>query len=226
MTLQDIYEKKFFVFDAFGTLFKTGEISEDITAIAKDKTSELLNTWRSKQLQYTWLRNEMNQYQPFSVVTRDALDYSMRLHKIDDKRIFDILLPIYDSPSLIDGAKDLLISLKKLGKTTAILSNGTHSMLNNGVNHTGISPVIDMILSVDDIKIFKPRPQVYQMALKKLTTNPSQLVFFSSNQWDISGASIFGLDTCWINQYNETKEGLPFGTVVEVSGLNALRKLE
>ena len=84
---------------------------------------------------------------------------------------------------------------------------------------TGIAPYVDAILSVDTIGVYKPKPAVYQMVLDQLQTTIDELVFFSSNQWDVSGASIFGLDACWINQYGETKEGLPFGNVVELGSL-------
>ena len=95
-------------------------------------------------------------------------------------------------------------------------------MLNNGVALTGIKNDVDAILSVDDIGIYKPRPAVYQMALNKLGATVEELIFFSSNQWDVSGASVFGLDACWINQYGETREGLPFGSVAETSSLKEL----
>ena len=222
MTLKELSKKQIFVFDAFGTLFKTSEVKAELTKIAGDKTDNLINVWRNKQLQYTWLRNEMNQYQPFSTVTKEALDYSMRLNGITDEKVFDILLPLYDTPSLIEGAKSLLKALKDNGKTIAILSNGTRSMLDNGVQLTGIQYYVDHILSVDDIGVYKPRPAVYQMALDKLSATVEDLIFFSSNQWDVSGASVFGLDACWINQYGETKEGLPFGSVVETKSLKEL----
>ena len=97
-------------------------------------------------------------------------------------------------------------------------------MLDNGVQLTGIQDDVDHILSVDDIGIYKPRPAVYQMALDKLGSTIEELIFFSSNQWDVSGASIFGLDACWINQYGEPKEGLPFGAVVETNSLKAVEE--
>lgn len=222
--IQDIKQKQYFVFDAFGTLFKTSEVKTELAKIAGDKTDNLIQVWRNKQLQYTWLRNEMNQYQPFNLVTKAALDYSMRLNGISNKKVFDILLPLYDTPQLIDGAKNLVKILKDNGKTVAILSNGTRSMLDNGVQLTGIQYYVDTILSVDDIGVYKPRPAVYQMALDKLNTTIKDVVFFSSNQWDISGASTFGLDACWINQYGETKEGLPFGNVVETDSLKGLTR--
>ncbi|MEM1121167.1 MAG: haloacid dehalogenase type II, partial [Bacteroidota bacterium] len=222
MKIDQVSTKKCFVFDAFGTLFKTTEVQAALTKIAGNKTDSLLNVWRSKQLQYTWLRNAMKQYAPFSTVTREALDYSMRLHGITDEKVFDILLPLYDTPQLIDGAKDLLKTLKAQGKTVAILSNGTRSMLDNGVQLTGVQFYVDHILSVDDIGIYKPDPAVYQMALERLGATTDELIFFSSNQWDVSGASTFGLDACWINQYGEVREELPFGMVVEVGSLSEL----
>lgn len=222
LNIKDISNKKYFVFDAFGTLFKTSEVKAALTKIAGDKTDSLILVWRNKQLQYTWLRNEMNQYAPFSTVTKEALDYSMRLHGITDEKVFDILLPLYDTPQLIEGAKPLLKVLKDNGKMVAILSNGTRSMLDNGVQLTSIQYYVDEILSVDDIGIYKPRPAVYQMALDKLGATIEEVIFFSSNQWDVSGASVFGLDACWINQYGEVREGLPFGVVVETKSLTEL----
>jgi 2-haloacid dehalogenase len=222
MTIHSIIEKECFIFDAFGTLFKTSEIKAELKAIIGDKAQALINVWRSKLLQYTWLRNEMNQYQPFDVITKDALDYSMHLNGINNPRVFDILLPLYDRPSLITGAGTLLSTLKSKHKTVAILSNGTPSMLKNGLQLTQITPYVDAILSVDAIKTYKPQPAVYQMALDQLNTDIEKSIFFSSNQWDIAGASIFGLDAVWINQHGETKENLPFGNTLEVTSLTQL----
>ena len=212
------------LFDAFGTLFKASEIGEELKQLAGPNTETLLIVWRRKQLEYTWLRNQMNRYVPFQQVTQEALDYSMRLHGLSNKRIPEILLPIYDSPSLIVGAFELLNRLKEQGKTICILSNGTRAMLDNGVAKTDISHLVDHIFSVDDIGVYKPDPAVYQMAVNALVKPIEKLVFFSSNQWDVSGASVFGLDCVWVNQYGETKEMLPFGEVTELKGLNdALR---
>jgi 2-haloacid dehalogenase len=216
----NIHSKSIFVFDAFGTLFKTSEIDAELQNIAKNKTENLLSVWRKKQLEYTWLRNQMNKYAPFSQVTKEALDYSMRVNQLKNPRIFDLLLPIYDHPNLIDGVREALDSFQE--KTICILSNGTRSMLENGVQKTGIETLVDHIFSVDDLGIYKPRKEVYQMALDQLNVPASEVLFFSSNQWDVSGASIFGLDAVWVNRNNEVREGLPFGEVLEISDLNNL----
>ena len=99
-------------------------------------------------------------------------------------------------------------------------------MLNMGVQIAGIEPLIDHIFSVDDIAIYKPHPSVYEMAVNQLKVPKEELLFFSSNQWDVSGASTYGIDAVWINQYQEVKESLPFGNVYEVSSLSDLLKIE
>lgn len=222
MKKENIQNKSIFIFDAFGTLFKTSEIDDELQQIAKDKTENLISIWRKKQLEYSWLRNQLNQYVPFSQVTKEALDFSMRANGLKNPRIFDLLLPIYDSPSLVKGAFEGLNFLKEKNKTVCILSNGTMAMLENGVRKTGIENMVDHIFSVDEIQIYKPRKEVYQMAMDKLNASVNELLFFSSNQWDVSGASMFGWDTVWVNQYDEVQEGLPFGNVLEIGSLRDL----
>lgn len=213
-------EKSVFIFDAFGTLFKTSKIDIRLHEIAQDKTDKLLEIWRKKQLEYTWLRNQMNQYVPFSTVTKEALTYSMRVNELENTQIYDLLLPIYDNPSLISGVQEALDSFKEM--TICILSNGTRSMLENGVKETGIDNIVNHIFSVDDIGIYKPRKEVYQMALDRLKVPKDQVVFFSSNQWDVSGASNFGLDAVWVNRNRDVLEGLPFGNVLEINSFKEL----
>jgi len=217
-------DKSVFVFDAFGTIFKTSPISLKLQNIIGNKSDLLLETWRRKQLEYSWLRNQMKAYAPFSRVTKEALEYAMNMVGVKDEKIFEILLPIYDLPELIDGAKELLSILKEENKKICILSNGTMTMLKNGVSKTGIELLIDKLFSVDEIEIYKPHPAVYQMALNKLEVSKEELVFFSSNQWDVSGASHFGFDSVWVNQYEETKEKLPFGSIKEVASLRQISK--
>lgn len=214
-----IQDKSIFIFDAFGTLFSTSPVNHQLEKIAGDKTETLLQVWRSKQLQYSWLRGQMKAYVPFNQITKDALQFAMASTGISDPKVFEILLPIYDEPGLIEGAKEMLSLLKSKNKKIAILSNGTLQMLQNGVLKTGIASQVDQLISVDTLGIYKPNPKVYQMALDHFSVPINDLVFFSSNQWDVSGASSFGLHSVWVNQYNETTEVLPFGNVLEVKSL-------
>lgn len=212
--------KSVFIFDAFGTLFKTSKIDPKLHEIAQDKTETLINIWRKKQLEYTWLRNQMNTYAPFSQVTKEALTYSMKVNKLKHPQIYDLLLPIYDNPSLIIGVREALDFFH--GKTICILSNGTRSMLEKGVKETGLEKIVDHIFSVDEIAIYKPRKEVYQMALDQLNIQMDEVLFFSSNQWDVAGASNFGLDAIWVNRGKDVREGLPFGNVLEINSFNEL----
>lgn len=215
-------DKKVFLFDAFGTLFKINPIDDQLKEIAGYKSNQLLNTWRRKQLEYSWLRNQMKQYVPFNIVTKEALQYAMQRHQLTDQRIPELLLPVYEQPLLNDGALELIQKLYAQQKRIGILSNGTKAMLENGVARTNIEKEISIVLSVDTIGIYKPHPEVYRMALTTLDIEASEVLFCSSNQWDVSGASVFGLDTVWINKNSETKECLPFGKVKEVASLSAL----
>lgn len=224
MPIKNFSKKEYFIFDAFGTLFQTSAIDEELKSIAGNKTNDLLQTWRSKQLEYSWLRNQMDAYVPFHQVTKEALDFSMRKHGLRHPQLFDLML-IYNEPSLIAGAYEALNFLKEKNKTVCILSNGTRTMLENGIARTGIKNIIDHVLSVDDIQIYKPRKEVYQMALSQLGAYANEVLFFSSNQWDVSGASTFGLDAVWVNQYDEVREGLPFGNVLEINKLKDLMML-
>jgi 2-haloacid dehalogenase len=144
--------------------------------------------------------------------------------ELEDERVPKVLLPVYDEPYLIEGAYELLGKLKSLGKQTAILSNGSPQMLKSGATRTNILPVIDQLISVDRIRQYKPSPEVYAMALDLLEVDQRNVVFISSNQWDVSGASTFGLDAVWVNQYKETKESLPFGNVMTIENLIKVRE--
>lgn len=218
----NLKDKEVFVFDAFGTLFSTASPGKIYSDIAGNKADDLLKTWRKKQLEYSWLRNQMNQYVPFDQVTKEALQYAMDHIGISDQRIFEILLPIYNEPGLIDGAKELLDFLNRKNRKIVILSNGTLTMLQNGIVKTKIDGIIDLLISVDSIGVYKPDPKVYEYAINQIGEEIGKIVFFSSNQWDVSGASTFGLDTVWINQYQETKEVLPFGATMETASLSQL----
>jgi len=184
MTIKNFSKKEYFIFDAFGTLFQTDSVDEEIKKIVGDKLGSLMEVWRRKQLEYSWLRNQMDAYVPFNQVTKEALDFSIRKNGLRHPQLFDLML-IYNEPSLIDGAFEALNFLKEKNKTVCILSNGTRAMLENGVKKTGIKNIVDHLFTVDDIQIYKPRKEVYQMALSQLGAFANEVLFFSSNQWDV-----------------------------------------
>ncbi|MFK7932258.1 MAG: haloacid dehalogenase type II [Saprospiraceae bacterium] len=194
---------KAYIFDAFGTLFNLDIPANQIDKLADGKGAELLQIWRTKQLEYTWLRTLMQRYQPFNEVTKEALQFAMKSVGVDHPQLTKTLLPIYENANAFPEVKATLEQLKKAGHLVSILSNGTPQMLQNGAKHAAIFDNLDLIISVDDIKVFKPDPRVYNYALNKLNRFEDEVIFVSSNQWDVAGAAAFGLPTLWLNRKKE-----------------------
>ena len=202
------------VFDAYGTLF-------DVSAAARraaeqpgqDRLAEcwpkLAADWRSKQLQYSWLRAVTGDYIPFWDVTMDALDWAMEAAEIDDLVVRETLLALYWELPAYKEAHTALATLKAMGYTTAILSNGSPDMLDGAVDFSGTRESLDKVLSVDDVKVFKPAKAVYDMVESNLGATPEQVLFVSANGWDAAGAAAYGFHTAWINRGSEPIDRLP-----------------
>ena len=178
--------------------------------------------WRTKQLEYTWLRSLMQRYVDFWIVTRDALDYALDSKGIDDNSLRQDLLNAYHELACYPEVPGTLSKIKKMGLGTAILSNGSPQMLDVGVSNSNLGKVLDSIISVDTIKVFKPSPKVYQLAIDQLGCNTEEILFFSSNAWDVSGAAIFGFQTVWVNRFAQASERLPGTPVLEINTLDAV----
>ena len=213
------------LFDAFGTLFNLSIPVEEIDTLCKGKGEDLLNIWRTKQLEYTWLRSLMDSYVPFDVITEEALTFAMRVLAIDQPKLYDILMPIYRSPNCFADVKATLQALKAKGVQTGILSNGTPSMLQAGIANTGLTDVIDPIISVDPIRIFKPSPKVYAYAANQLELPVESFLFISSNRWDIAGAGQYGLQTVWLNRSNQATEVLSPAPTHTIRSMKMLEQL-
>ncbi|MBT8460503.1 MAG: haloacid dehalogenase type II [Boseongicola sp.] len=202
------------VFDAYGTLF-------DVTAAARraaeqpgqdhlaDVWPKLAADWRSKQLQYSWLRAVSGDYVPFWDVTKDALDWAMEAAEIDDAILRETLLALYWELPAYKEAHTVLATLKATGYATAILSNGSRDMLDGAVDFSGTRESLDKVLSVDDVKVFKPARAVYDMVETNLGVTPDQVLFVSANGWDAAGAASYGFHTAWINRSSEPIDRLP-----------------
>ncbi|MEM8909611.1 MAG: haloacid dehalogenase type II [Bacteroidota bacterium] len=196
------------IFDAFGTLFNLSFPLDQIDQLTGGQGQTLMDIWRSKQLEYTWLRSLMQHYVPFDQVTREALDFAMAAVHCQDPMLPSLLLPIYEQAQCFPAVPAMLRDLREKGITTAILSNGTPSMLKAGAQNARIDALLGHIFSVESIGIFKPAPQVYQYALDQLALSAEEVLFFSSNQWDVIGASRFGLPSVWVDQHRQTRESL------------------
>ncbi|MEM9823588.1 MAG: haloacid dehalogenase type II [Bacteroidota bacterium] len=210
------------VFDAFGTLFNLQIPFEQVDALAEGKGKALMDIWRNKQLEYTWLHSLMQDYQSFDVLTKKALSFAMQSQGISNPQLYDLLLPIYERADCFPQVPGVLQELKDRGIQCAILSNGTPKMLEAGATNAGIHPLLDTIFSVAQVGVFKPDPKVYQMVLEAWQLSKTELLFISSNQWDIAGAAQFGWTTVWLNQYNQVKEPFEPGAQLTITQLREL----
>ncbi len=209
------------VFDAYGTLFDVYSISIACEALFPRKGTELSRIWRTKQLEYTWLRSLMGRYTEFEAITRDALGIACRTLDLDLTQSDAILLMEgYRQLQPFPEVKDALAALH--GRELAILSNGSPAMLNALVEHAGMFKLFHAVISVDELKMFKPHPSVYGLATKYLGVNANEIGFVSSNYWDVSGASSFGFRTFWINRNNSQPDALGFEPVAVVQRLDEL----
>lgn len=213
------------VFDAYGTLFDfnsaVGKHRERLGAVA-DQVSAL---WRTKQLEYTWQRSLMGCYAPFWQVTQDGLDYALDAFGVTDKALRDDLINTYLALDCYTDVKTTLRSLKDSGLRLAVLSNGTPAMLQAAVRSSGLAAIIDALLSVEEVGIYKPDPRVYRLATQRLQLDAGQIVFLSANAWDAVGAANAGLRVAWINRFGQRRERLPSQPDVEIKTLAELPAL-
>lgn len=218
------------VFDAYGTLF-------DVSAAARRAAEQpgqeqlaaiwpkLAADWRLKQLQYSWLRAVTGTYVPFWKVTKDALDWAMEAAEIDDPVLRETLLALYWELPAYKEAHTVLALLKATGFKTAILSNGSPEMLDGAVDFSGTRESLDAVISVDDVKIFKPAKAVYDLVQTRLGATTDKVLFVSANGWDAAGAAAYGFHTAWVNRANEPVDRLPGVPAHIFPDLNAIPDL-
>jgi len=213
------------VFDAYGTLFdvhsavgkhrqRLGDIADQVSAV-----------WRTKQLEYTWLRSLMKRHADFWQVTQDALDFAFEMHGIKDSQLGKDLMGAYLQLDCYPEVPGALSELKTRGFTIAILSNGTPTMLEAAVKNSRLEAMIPRIFSVETAGVFKPDPRVYQIAVDELGVKPEEIVFQSSNAWDAAGAAAFGFKVAWINRFGQSPERLPGKPQIEIKDLSELPNL-
>ena len=213
------------VFDAYGTLFDVHSAVGKHRARLGDVADQVSAVWRTKQLEYTWLRSLMGRHADFWQVTRDALDFAFEMHAVKDSELSADLMEAYLQLTCYPEVPAALAELKKRGFQIAILSNGTPEMLEAAVKNSRLEEVIPRLFSVETAGVFKPDPRVYQIAVDELSLNPEEIVFQSSNAWDAAGAAAFGFKVAWINRFGQSPERLPGKPQVEIKDLSELPKL-
>ena len=207
------------VFDAYGTLFDFASAAAGCGDVLGDKAGALSALWRDKQLQYTWLRGLQRRHADFWQVTSDALDFAMESLGIENDKLRTRLLDLYRTLKCFAEVPQVLGDLKHAGFVTAILSNGAPSMLDDAVKGAGLDRVLDHVLSVEQVGVFKPHPDVYQLAVDTLGMAPAEIAFQSSNAWDAHAASAFGMRVVWCNRYGQRRERLPGSPDREIKSL-------
>ena len=187
------------VFDAYGTLFDVHSVVARCEQLWPGKGSAVSQLWRAKQLEYSWLRSLMDQYESFEHVTGEALRYTCDALKLEcEEATVMLLMAEYRELATFPEIHQVLASFKDY--KLAILSNGAPEMLTAVVRHNRLDAVLDAVISVDDLKIYKPDPRVYQLVLPKLNVPKQSIAFVSSNCWDVCGAASFGFRAFWINR--------------------------
>jgi 2-haloacid dehalogenase len=213
------------VFDAYGTLFDFAAAARGCRDALGDKIDQLTALWRDKQLQYTWLRAAQGRHADFWQVTGDALDFALETLGIEDRILRDRLMTLYLTLDPFPEVPGVLDSLKRAGLLTAILSNGSPKMLEAAAKGAKIDGLLDAILSVEQVGVYKPHPKVYQLAVDRLGVPASAVAFQSSNAWDAYAASAFGMQVVWCNRYGQRRERLPGAPDREVRSLAELPAL-
>jgi 2-haloacid dehalogenase len=204
------------VFDAYGTLFDVHSAVGKYRKRLGDISDQVSSLWRTKQLEYTWLRSLMGHHADFWQVTQDALDFAFDMHHLKNPDLRKDLIEAYLHLDCYSEVPEALSKLKARGFEIAILSNGTPAMLEAAVNNSGLKALIAEIFSVEEVGVFKPDPRVYQIAVNRLNLKPEEIVFQSSNAWDASGASAYGFKVAWINRFGQSEERLPGRPNVEI----------
>jgi len=209
------------VFDAYGTLFDVRSVVSLCEELFPGRGVALSEMWRGKQLEYSWLRSVMGRYEDFWQVTQSALDFSCRTLQLSatpatQSRLMESYLDLKAFPEVIE-------SLRKLSSyQLAILSNGSPNMLKAVVANSGLDGIFSHVISVDAVRVYKPEPRVYELAVRTLRVNREAIRFVSSNCWDVIGAKAFGFRTFWVNRTGASADELGFIPDVVVRTLREL----
>jgi 2-haloacid dehalogenase len=225
MTEPKLTDIEMCVFDAYGTLFDLHSAVARHRAAVGPKADALSEMWRSKQIQYTWLRNSMGDYAPFWQVTGEALDHCLAAQGIVDPSVREKLMSAYRTLDPYPEAAATLDRLRRAGVRCAILSNGNPGMLEPMVQASGLADRLEAVLSVDAVKVFKVDPRTYSMVEACCGVKPAKVCFLSSNCWDAHGAARFGFNVVWVNRASAPDDNLPGKLAAQVKDLSFLPSL-
>ncbi len=214
-----------YVFDAYGTLFDVHAAIGRHREAAGPDADRLSDIWRTKQLEYTWTLTLAGRYRDFWTLTADALDFALARVPSVDRALRPKLLDAYLVLDAFTDARNCLRKLKERGRRTAILSNGSAQMLDAAVKAARLGADLDAVLSIEAVRQYKPRPETYRLVTDTFGVGPAEVVFVSSNRWDVMGAGVFGFRTVWVNRTrapDEYGKQAPTAVLPDLSRLPAL----
>jgi 2-haloacid dehalogenase len=211
-----------FVFDAYGTLFDVHAAIGRFRGQAGPDADRMSDVWRTKQLEYTWTLTLNGHYVDFWTLTERALDFALARVGTVDKALKPKLLAAYFQLDAFADARAALRGLKAKGHRTGILSNGSPNMLKGAVDAAGIGADLDAVLSVDAVRMFKPRPEVYALVTGHYKCKPAEVTFVSSNRWDVAAGTSVGFRSVWVNRSKAPDEYLDLPPAEVLDDLNAL----
>ena len=212
------------IFDAYGTLFDVNSAAEKCKNQIGDKWEGFANYWRTTQLEYTWLRSLMKRHKDFWKVTEDSLDKSMKVFNINPN-MREELLSLYKKLSTFPEVNETLKNLKDKNLKLAILSNGSPDLLNELVNSNNLTEIFDDLFSIEEVKIYKPDSKVYEIPINKYKIKSKEIVFLSSNTWDVSGGGNYGYQSIWVNRNNNIFDNLDYKPKYEIKSLKQLLEI-
>jgi 2-haloacid dehalogenase len=214
------------VFDAYGTLFDVHGPMRRLAAEIGPEAEHISRLWRQKQLEYTWLRSLMGVHADFWHVTGEALDYALAQHAVDEPGLKDEIMALYLKLDPYPEVVEALEAVKAKSRLTAILSNGSPSMLESAVRHAGLERLFNLVLSVEDVGIYKPSRRVYRHALQKLQIHDAPAVcFVSANTWDAQGAAQFGFQSVRVDRFGLQDDRIPGKPAAYIKDLSELPAL-
>ncbi|HEV7370113.1 haloacid dehalogenase type II [Arenibaculum sp.] len=213
------------LFDAYGTLFDVHSAVRRHAAVLGPKAEPVSLMWRARQLEYSWVRSLAGRYVDFWQVTTDALDHSLAAHGIADPALRASLLDAYLGLEAYPEVLAVLMELRGAGVVTGILSNGSPMMLERAVKSAALAELLDGVVSVDELRVYKPDPRVYALACERFAAAPEDVAFVSSNAWDAAGAAAAGFRAHWVDRAGQPREYPDFGPVVPLTDLSTLPAL-
>src|SRR6516164_2830662 len=213
------------LFDAYGTLFDVNSAARCRQEMLRDKWQELADLWRTKQLQYTWLRSLTGAHVDFWQLTGEALDFALDSLKLGNSGVREHLMGLYLNLGAYPEVASILGHLKTGGLKCAILSNGSPKMLTAAIQCAGIQNLLDQVLSVEEVQVYKPNRAVYQLAVDRLSLDANEICFVSSNGWDAYSAKAFGFHVIWCNRSGQVPERIPETPDAEIRTLSDLPEI-